>query len=300
MSNAVFVDFDNAPAFGPIYRKVLFGKLRPGFRAGDTMPRLGARCRGVRVNGENLTAYRQVCHIPEAPHLPPLYPHVMTGSLHLAIMTMDDFPLSMMGAVHLRNHVLEHRRLRADEAFDVACELASHRIAKAGIELDVTTKLTDASGALAWESISTYLVRGKFGEPGTPPERAEVPEGAVEHEVAGWPVPPGTGRRYAKVCGDYNPIHISPITAKLFGFKRDIAHGMWVAAVSLAKLGDLSGDAPVRCDILFKGPTFMNSKVRLLKGGLPEGERFELYCGGNPKPSIVGWRRMVAAGAGLE
>lgn len=39
-----------------------------------------------------------------------------------------------------------------------------------------------------------------------------------------------TGLRFAAVVSDYNPIHLYPATAKLFGFKRPIAHGMFVAA----------------------------------------------------------------------
>jgi acyl dehydratase len=41
-------------------------------------------------------------------------------------------------------------------------------------------------------------------------------------------VPKTVGKEYANLCNDYNPIHISTIAAKLFGFKSAIAHGMWV------------------------------------------------------------------------
>ena len=39
-----------------------------------------------------------------------------------------------------------------------------------------------------------------------------------------------TGLRFAGVVADYNPIHLKSWSAKLFGFKRPIAHGMFVAA----------------------------------------------------------------------
>lgn len=42
-----------------------------------------------------------------------------------------------------------------------------------------------------------------------------------------WDFPIDTGRRYAALNGDVNPIHIFPITAKLFGHKSCIAHGMF-------------------------------------------------------------------------
>ena len=43
------------------------------------------------------------------------------------------------------------------------------------------------------------------------------------------------GRRYAPIAGDYNPIHLYPITAKLFGFKKPIIHGMWTVAHLLSR-----------------------------------------------------------------
>lgn len=42
-----------------------------------------------------------------------------------------------------------------------------------------------------------------------------------------------TGLRFAAVVSDYNPIHLYPASAKLFGFKRPIAHGMYIAAKAL-------------------------------------------------------------------
>ncbi|MDX3161552.1 MaoC/PaaZ C-terminal domain-containing protein, partial [Streptomyces scabiei] len=45
------------------------------------------------------------------------------------------------------------------------------------------------------------------------------------------------GRRYGAVSGDRNPIHLHPLGARLFGFPRAIAHGMWTVARCLAEHG---------------------------------------------------------------
>ena len=52
-----------------------------------------------------------------------------------------------------------------------------------------------------------------------------------------------TGRRYAAVSGDRNPIHLSSLAAKAFGFPRAIAHGMYTASLALASVGAARGDA---------------------------------------------------------
>ncbi len=74
--------------------------------------------------------------------------------------------------------------------------------------------------------------------------------------------PDDAGRRYAKVSGDVNPIHLSGLTAKAFGFKRAIAHGMWVKA---RVLGALSGRLPdaLALDVSFRKPLFLPSTVTL-------------------------------------
>ena len=44
-------------------------------------------------------------------------------------------------------------------------------------------------------------------------------------ELARWELPAGAGRRYARVSGDYNPIHLWALTARPFGFRAPILHG---------------------------------------------------------------------------
>ena len=75
-----------------------------------------------------------------------------------------------------------------------------------------------------------------------------------------WRVPADAGRRYAAVSGDVNPIHLSGLTAKAFGFPRAIAHGMWVKARALAALSGRLPDA-FTIDVAFRKPLFLPSTV---------------------------------------
>ena len=74
--------------------------------------------------------------------------------------------------------------------------------------------------------------------------------------AATWRIPDDAGRRYAKVSGDVNPIHLSGLTAKAFGFKRAIAHGMWVKARVLGALAGRLPDA-LSVDVGFRKPLFL-------------------------------------------
>ena len=75
-----------------------------------------------------------------------------------------------------------------------------------------------------------------------------------------WKLPEDLGRRYGSVSGDRNPIHLHQYTAKLFGFPRAIAHGMWTKARALAALESTLPDA-YTVDVSFRKPILLPGRV---------------------------------------
>jgi acyl dehydratase len=71
-----------------------------------------------------------------------------------------------------------------------------------------------------------------------------------------------TGRAYAAVSGDFNPIHLSVLSAKALGLRRSIAHGMYLASRALADVGAARGGA-FRGDVAFGAPVFLPARVAL-------------------------------------
>ena len=71
-----------------------------------------------------------------------------------------------------------------------------------------------------------------------------------------------TGRAYAAVSGDFNPIHLSVLSAKALGMRRSIAHGMYLASRALADVGAAKGEA-FRWDVAFEAPVFLPARVAL-------------------------------------
>ncbi|WP_326786216.1 MaoC/PaaZ C-terminal domain-containing protein [Streptomyces sp. NBC_00151] len=95
--------------------------------------------------------------------------------------------------------------------------------------------------------------------------------------LAEWRLAPDVGRRYGAVSGDRNPIHLHPLTARLFGFPRAIAHGMWTVARCLAEYGP-GQPAQVRAE--FRAPVLLPGAVTYAARGtsfeLRSGERLHL------------------------
>ncbi len=76
-----------------------------------------------------------------------------------------------------------------------------------------------------------------------------------------WTIGPDAGRRYGRVSGDRNPIHVSRLAARAFGFPGPIAHGMFTAARCLAALGDRLPERYV-AEMAFRAPVPLAAKVR--------------------------------------
>jgi acyl dehydratase len=85
-----------------------------------------------------------------------------------------------------------------------------------GATFDIVTTARDALGLL-WEAQSRMLCRGVKLEGAA--TDAALPTPTHVSELTRWTAPADIGRRYARVSGD-NPIHLSALTAKLFGFPR--------------------------------------------------------------------------------
>lgn len=297
MEKKTNLQFTQKPSIISCYFRFLFSRKK-GLRPDEKLPCISAKWNNVKIERDKLKEYNKSCGLPESDTLPPLYPHIVAAPVHTTMLSHKDFPLPMMGSIHHRNHILQHRQIGVNESLDIHCVVETKRNIKKGLEFDVTTNITVA-GEPVWDSITTVFIRGKFGAPDEPSPLSNLSSSKEAEFKTEWFVPAGTGRKYAKITGDYNPIHMSPISAKLFGFKRDIAHGMWTLAnaVGLAPL-QINGK-PVRIDAAFKGPMFMNNKAKLNILEYEEGNKLDVYCGDNSRPIICADIKLVAPGTKL-
>ncbi|SNR46378.1 MaoC family dehydratase [Blastococcus mobilis] len=248
---------DEAPNLRALYAKAA---VTAWGRGGDLPTDRLAR-KGVAVDPAHLAAYTRVCRLPLDDVLPATYPHMLAFPLQMALMSDRSFPLALPGLVHVRNRIDVVRPIGAGEPLDLevwAERFAAHR---SGATVDLCATVS-AGGQEVWRSRSTYLARGATAPEGAPAADVEVSVGALDRVAATWRVPADAGRRYAKVSGDVNPIHLSGLTAKAFGFKRAIAHGMWVKARVLGALAGRLPDA-LSVDVAFRKPLFLPSTVTL-------------------------------------
>jgi hypothetical protein len=124
-----------------------------------------------------------------------------------------------------------------------------------GQEYDLITAAKTGDRTV-WEEISTMLARRHVAGKRPVIERGNRNEARLLNEQT-IDVMANTGRRYARVSGDYNPIHLFDRTAQKFAFRQCVAHGMWSLARCVG-LGHAYLPAfPLEIDAQFKLPIYL-------------------------------------------
>lgn len=267
-----------------------------GLAAGAAVPRFVARWRRVRIPRRHLQAFLSLTGLSEAGSALCLYPHVFGFPLLMALLTRPAYPLPIWNALQIRNALLLHRRISADEAFDLETRVAGQRVLEKGLEVDLHTVLA-AGGSPAWESLVTLYYRGRFGSEDARSPLSQTPE-FEGREVASWRMPARGGLRFGRLTGDYNGIHWSRAYARAFGFEAAFLHPQRVLGQCLARLRS-PGDHSQRLDAWLKGPVYYGRAVGLRASGDGNCEHFALVPEGERRASIVGRLCAVPAGAGL-
>ncbi|MDQ1622779.1 MAG: hypothetical protein QOH19_1197 [Actinomycetota bacterium] len=244
-----------------------------GTHTGTELPECSHEVRGVKADVANLTAYQHLIGETASDVLPAGFIHALAFPLSMSVMNRDDFPLPLLGMIHLSNKVVQSAPVRFTEALDIRTRVENLRGHRAGTQLDVVAEVREAGdGAIRWLGVSSYLAKGVFLPGIDKPSAPSVPAAfTVPDPTALWQLGVDTGRAYAAVSGDFNPIHLSVLTAKALGMRRSIAHGMYLASRALADVGAAKGDA-FSWDVSFEAPVFLPARVALDISTVQDGD----------------------------
>lgn len=268
-------DLSDVPSFPAVYAAALDPRSRRGRGRGEAvLPSVAYRVRQVRIDAERARDFDHLMGGPATDLVHPGVLHVLAFPVSLALMARRDFPFALLGLVHVRNQVLQHRPVRVGELVDVECRVRDLRPHRKGRTFEAVSTILGGDGEIIATDVSTYLVRGG-GEPSSRARRDFAPP----RPTGRWRLAADVGRRYAAVAGDVNPIHMSALSAKAFGFPRAIAHGMYTASRAFTESRvDLS--RPLRWDVSFDAPVTLPGSVLVAYEDDPASG--SVHC--------VGWR----------
>ena len=210
----------------------------------------------------------------------PLYWQVRSLPLQLKLISSPQSPFAMLGLVHISNRVTDYTQCRPDIPCEQIVRFGQVFQHRRGYAFEVVVTASQR-GKPVYAAVGTYLARTGHSATGLPTwEERDMTLPDDISELTPIQASGGLIRRYARVSGDYNPIHLSQVTAKLFGFKRAIAHGMWTAARVISDLQashQLNGQ---EIDIQFKRPLFLPGKAKAVVGQTSENTCFSVLSEG--------------------
>jgi len=264
------------------------------------------RVSGFQIDRNEYRHYQEVCELDTHNPLSILYPQVIVSPLQLALLSDKLFPLSMLGAVHRHNCIIQNSNIDLADTLDLCVTMFEYRVLAKGVEIELLNEVR-VQDRLVWRSLSTFYVRGDFA---LAEHQAQMPQGMDDlgslskQEPEKWYLHPDRGWRYARITRDYNPIHISNLAAKAFGFDRDLAHGFFVLARCLEAAQGAETKAiydyltvterSVELVVEFRGPNYFDKvmSVYFAHQHREEGAdgcsniRLDAFCAGNPRPTL--------------
>jgi hypothetical protein len=279
-------ELSSAPGMRTLYPRAVMGSARkvpvigPLIAGGGSeLPDEELVLPEVEIDREHLMEYDRVCGIPFGDEVPTTYPHIVAFPLAMQLMTDRSFPFPVIGMVHIENQIERIRPIQQQEWLTMRVRADDLRPHDKGTQFDIVAEASVGEEPV-WRERSTYLHKsgGSGGEKkkngARPPEPRET-----------WDIPGDIGRAYAAVSGDRNPIHMHPLSARLFGMPGAIAHGMWLKARCLAELRDDLPEGSYAVSARFMVPLKIPATVAF---STQQGGAFAVHDAESGKPHLVG------------
>ena len=296
---------EGAPSHLRAALRLLVRGVRERGRSGDPVPPISPRRRpavergAIEIDPERVERYRLLTG--GAPGqgggiVPPVFSSTWETALALELFAEGELPLPTRGVVQMSSELVVLRALRAGDRVRCRVELERAEPHPAGTRASLRSRNWNAAGQLCQENALTFLLRFPTGdrEVARSPRRTEGMGSAVEWRTLGeWALPAGLGRRYARISGDFNPIHLWGWSSRLMGFDRPVAHGFCTAAMVANALTDRlwSSDPAAlrRLLVRFRAPLLLPARVHLQVGGeLDRGfGRFQVVDATAPRDALA-------------
>ena len=221
----------------------------------------------VKHVGGDASAYKR--RVPA--HLFPQWGFALTGK------TLEGLSYPMLAAMNGGCRLIQNAPLPAGEPLEVSARLES--IDDDGRRAILEQRLVTGTRSSP-EAVVAHLYifvplkqkkdaktngQGEKPKDRTAKEKARVPENAKE--LAYWRLRADAGLDFAKLTGDFNPVHWVPAYARAFGFKNTILHGFGTLARAIEGMnrGLFAGDVDAleEIHVRFTKPLVLPAKVGL-------------------------------------
>jgi acyl dehydratase len=204
------------------------------------------------------------------------------------VITHPKFPIRPITTlIHIRQTIDQLRALEVDERIKKRLVLGGGRTTDRGSEIEGRIELYTNENQLTAAGTSVLLIPGKRA---AKKEEEQKKDELPITKTQTFPVKGSTGLEYASASGDYNPWHLTPFLARLFGFKKPIAQGYWSVTRCIGELGDEIPPYPLHFEVEWIKPLFMPSTVKFTTRKRADGNKinFELSTEDGQHVHLIG------------
>jgi hypothetical protein len=251
---------------------LLAGRKQPGVVT--ELPAVRIVQHEVQLDAGHIGRYTQLCGFSPAQGVPLIYPQMLTFPLVMTYLNSADCPWPAVGTVHLANRIEQLRSLHAGERVRVEMNTGALQAHAKGQVFNLQLAIW-RDDELVWRATQS-LLRLAVSSPAGEPFSSALNASAALSCQASFSARSNIGRRYGAVSGDRNPIHLSVLSARLLGFRRALAHGMWSKARALACVLPQHELEAACVAVEFKSPIFLPAEVCLWTHRQQGGAQFEV------------------------
>lgn len=280
---ARIIQLDKAPSAAASYARVATTLIKKG---ASFLPDLELIVEQNSIETDKLKLYNKVCGFTDSRYVPATFLQAKLLTLQTLLLTAPEMPFPLLGMVHLANSFKQLRPMEVSEDFRVHCKTGNLIAHNKGQAIEITS-IIEVSGQRIFEANSIYLCKMKQEGIGNVLEwrQPELPENSIK---ASWHLDSNLGLQYAQASGDFNPIHLHPLSAKLFGFNRHIIHGMWTLAKVLSSLQNRINDA-YELTANFKTPVYLPNDIIFRHIKTDAGFDFDVVNKTQEQPHVKGY-----------
>lgn len=272
---------DEAPKYSLFNPAMLKSFMRKADTPADSivLPQQKVCLSKQRIDITKLHAFQKVCGYPLSDAVPISYLHNQVFDLQMALLLDETMPLPLLGMVHLEHSISRLKSITPSEQYDLEVFFGEVEPHKHGVTIESRAEIR-VDNELIWHETAKTLSRlPKHLLSKTQADTTAKPgfQRPCAETAIVWKAASDLGRRYGKVSGDRNPIHLWPITAKLFGFKRHIAHGMWTMARAAAEFEPDYLNKSICYSTRFLKPVFLPTRLHYYRDDSSENNKIEVW-----------------------
>lgn len=191
---------------------------------------------------------------------PLTYIYILAQRAQAALMLQKEFTIAIPGLVHIYNRLQQVNPIDYTAPFDIETQVDIEYKAEGSLVPTFSVAFLQ-QGQVVARCNSIYLAKRKSNKPkSTAAVDDPVTKPFLTQEII---IPANAGRQYARVAGDRNPIHTSTLLAKLFGFKRPIAHGWYLVSKIVNLCEQHQNNTYKTINVEFKSPVFLPGAIVL-------------------------------------